>query len=599
MSVSNHFSIEVSEEYEFTKDGYSKLLRNNRWVRGQMPVVYFIRDSKGKGKKYAYVGETTNAENRLKNHLENRTRTDVLTGVSVIGSEGFNKSVTLDFESKLIQYLTADETYVLQNKNAGLVNHKFYQQQEYNELFKQLWRELRRKLLVSKDLSDLENSELFKYSPYKALNKDQRASLGEILDALSTGTNTPIFVKGSAGTGKTILATYLVKLLLTDFTDDDLSELSEQGILEAQMVRKVREQSNQKDFKVALVVAMSSLRKTLKKVFASVPGLDASMVISPSDSFNLKREDGSSKYDLLIVDEAHRLRKYRNISWLGAFKKNNEKLGLGTEGTELDWIVNNSKHQILFYDKAQSVRPSDVDFGRFDALLNESKHIFELKSQMRIGNGKGGDDYIQFIAELLSDSPPSSSFDSSQYKLEFFDRFSDAFARFKDLSKEHDLVRMLAGYAWEWKSDSRSDNPASFDFELDGINLRWNSVIEGWVSLGEIEKENKVAIAKLKIKNQAIPLREEVGCIHTIQGYDLNYALVIFGPEISYDDTTKKIVFNKKEYKDKYGYVGVEDEEQLRLYIINIYKTLMFRGIHGTLVYVCDEKLRKYFKGYI
>jgi len=44
------------------------------------------------------------------------------------------------------------------------------------------------------------------------------------------------------------------------------------------------------------------------------------------------------------------------------------------------------------------------------------------------------------------------------------------------------------------------------------------------------------------------------------------------------------------------GHRGVEDPEEVKRYVINIYKTLLTRGILGTYVYVVDEKLRDQFK---
>lgn len=87
----------------------------------------------------------------------------------------------------------------------------------------------------------------------------------------------------------------------------------------------------------------------------------------------------------------------------------------------------------------------------------------------------------------------------------------------------------------------------------------------------------------------------EVGCIHTIQGYDLNYAGVIIGPEISYDPVQNKIVVDPKKYRDKNGRIGVEDMAELERYVINIYKTLLTRGIKGTYIYVADPALRELF----
>jgi DUF2075 family protein len=90
-----------------------------------------------------------------------------------------------------------------------------------------------------------------------------------------------------------------------------------------------------------------------------------------------------------------------------------------------------------------------------------------------------------------------------------------------------------------------------------------------------------------------------VGCIHTTQGYDLNYVGIIFGSEIDYNPITEKIFIKKENYKDKNGKNGIEDIDTLHQYIINIYKTLMYRGIKGTFVYTCNENLGLYFKNFI
>ncbi len=43
----------------------------------------------------------------------------------------------------------------------------------------------------------------------------------------------------------------------------------------------------------------------------------------------------------------------------------------------------------------------------------------------------------------------------------------------------------------------------------------------------------------------------EIGCIHTVQGYDLNIAGVIFGPEIRYDKELETIIIDKSNYFDR------------------------------------------------
>lgn len=563
MSMSFELSIEVSEQYDFTKDALPEI-EQNPWVKNQWPLVYFIQNE---GKRMGYVGESTNASDRIKAHLANPKKNKLFNKISIVGSDKFNKSATLDIESNLIQYMMSEGTYELINGNYGLVNHKYYQKDLYKDLFVEIWKKLQEKKIVSKSLEEIENTELFKYSPYKALNEDQYRSVIEILEGLDGNKSNRIFIKGSAGTGKTILATYLIKLLTTNVSETNIAELSEDDLKEVSLVLNF--QKKYPNAKIGLVVAMTSLRGSLEKVFRKVPGLDSSMILSPSDTFKIKE-----KYDLLIVEEAHRLRQYKNIGWMGAFKKNNQKLGLSDKGTELDWIMANSKNQIFFYDAAQSVKPSDIDAANFDKLLNDGKTLqIELKSQMRV---KGGNDYIDFVDRLLNSKLKARPYTPKNYDLMVFDSLADLYDELEKKEDEFGLSRLIAGYSWPWTS--KTDNTKT-DINIDGLALQWNTTDKDWVN-----SENAF---------------KEVGCIHTTQGYDLNYTGVIFGEEISYNNRTEKIEIDPKKYFDQNGKKGIENADDLKAYIINIYKTIMYRGIRGTYIYACDKNLREYLKLHI
>ena len=81
---------------------------------------------------------------------------------------------------------------------------------------------------------------------------------------------------------------------------------------------------------------------------------------------------------------------------------------------------------------------------------------------------------------------------------------------------------------------------------------------------------------------------DEVGCIHTIQGYDLNYVGVIIGKELRYDIEKEKICIDKEKYYDRSGYMGIRDKKELELYIINIYKTPFDKRNQRNL-YICSR----------
>lgn len=490
------------------------------------PAVYILENEKD-----IYIGETVSVYTRSRQHLENPKRAN-LSRIHVISDDEFNKSASLDIESWLIQYIAAEGRYRVLNGNGGLKNHEYYDRQKFKAKFEIIWERLQELSIAKQDLIQLRNTDLFKYSPYKSLSEDQIQVVRKLFKRIKSQQPGTFLINGRPGTGKTVLAMYLMKYLA--------------------------HQEETKHLKVGFVVPMGSLRKTLRKVVKTIPGLKQSQVIGPADVVK-------KKYDLLIVDEAHRLQRRVNITNFAVFDQVNRILGLEKEATQLDWILRSSKQQIFFYDRNQSVRPADVSEDRFTLLPAET---FELTSQMRV---KGGEEYIAYIDNLLSLKPASYSPREYDFKI-----YEDIREMINDI-KKHDanpkcgLARVVAGYAWEWKTREG----AEFDIEIDGLKLVWNSTNTDWVN-----SENAI---------------NEIGCIHTIQGYDLNYAGVIIGPEIAYDQATQTIAVDPKKYMDINGKRSISDPRELERYVVNIYKTLLTRGIKGTYVYIADEGLRNLF----
>lgn len=547
-------------KYLFDK-AYIHNIEEDFYTKNSYPIVYILYDL---NTSIAYVGESTNALSRMINHLSHPDKRK-LKYVYIISSKNFNKSAALDIESNLIKYMVADETFILLNGNAGIADHNYFQKDKYYEVFQNIWDNLKLQKVVTKNILQIDNSDLFKYSPYKSLTRDQHQAVKQYLKILFNQESSIVFVEGSAGTGKTILAVYLIKLLLTRFDLEDYEDLEGDSLEELELVQKIQEG---KDLSIGLVVPMVSLRKTIKEVFKNVKGLKSSMVLGASEVLK-------NHYDILIVDEAHRLKRRVGITNYRSHDNNNRALGLGNEGTELDWILRSSKHQLLFYDQAQSIRPSDVESDVFLSLkgLKDTKQI-KLTSQLR---AKGGVDYIKFIDDLLNNNitEKSTKFNDENYDLKIFTHLPKMISELQLKEDKFGLCRMMAGYGWKWVSKN-SDEP---DAIIDGIKLTWNRIPHDWI-------------------NSTTELTE-IGCIHTTQGYDLNYAGVILGNEIRYNKTLQDITVHKDSYYDAKGIVGVKDIEVLKEYIINIYKTLLYRGIKGVYIYICDDDLREYFQKYI
>lgn len=560
-------------------DGVSSNLRQMKYGTN-WPVVYIINNE-----KEAYIGETTDASIRSNQHLANEVRRK-LNMINIITDETFNKSSILDLEAFLIKYMSADKKFMLQNSNGGLKNHNYYQKEMYERKFKEIWINLKSKGLVNNDLRIIENSDLFKYSPYKSLSIDQYMIVNDILSVLAEDINkkqqSTFLVHGAAGTGKTVLGIYLMKLL-TEAKEDRI--IIEEDEVEQSLKDIVKIHDAIDELKIGLVIPMDNLRTTLKRVFKDIKGLNSKMVMSP-------HEVGKSdeKFDLLIVDEAHRLRRRKNLTQYGTFDENNRRLKLDKNGTELDWILLKSNYQIFFYDENQSIKPTDVRKEDFDnLLLRKNFHPYYLETQLRCI--KGGNEYVDYIKSIFSLAPPTKKVNFKNYDLKIFDNVNEMVEEIKLKDKEYGLCRNIAGYAWPWRSKGKKlpmhltqkdikniVDSDIYDLEIDGYKYIWNTKPTDWIN-----SANSV---------------NEIGSIHTTQGFDLNYTGLIIGNELQYDEENKKIIVNRSNYYDTKGKADTSDEELLG-YLLNIYSTMCTRGMLGTYIYVCDENLREYLKKYI
>jgi DUF2075 family protein len=292
------------------------------------------------------------------------------------------------------------------------------------------------------------------------------------------------------------------------------------------------------------------------------------------------------RYDLLIVDEAHRL-NHRANQPAGTqnrdFGSINERL-FGVDHlwhTQLDWIRAQSSHQIFLLDAEQSVRPADLPaqvlHQLVDATRSQNRH-YRLMSQMRV---KADSDYVGYIRSILArdGSAPARRPDFGDYKFQMFDDLGEMHDAIRARDAEVGLSRLVAGFAWKWVSKGK---PGVTDIHLDGVDLPWNRTQTDWIaSPGSLE---------------------EVGSIHTVQGYDLNYAGVIIGPDLRFDPDSARLFVDRKSYFDKKGMENnprlgiVYTDEDLLRFITNIYAVLLTRGMLGTYVYVCDPALKQYLR---
>lgn len=545
--------------------------RHRNW-----PVVYTLE---GPGK--VYVGESLNAASRFKQHLDAGKKR--VNKARVVVDPTFNKSVCLDLESYLIRLFAGDGKYEVLNRNDGVTDADYYGRTDYQKSFEKIFDELKERGAFDRTIKEIENSDLFKLSPFKALTPEQAVAVEDIVtglfDDLAEKTPSRLVIQGDPGTGKTIVAIYLIKLL-SDIQHADLSDPPEGDSIFSEFFVEGYPKLLA-DFRIGLVVPQQSLRRSIQKVFRKTPGLKPSMVLTPFEA-----AQSVERFDLLIVDETHRLNQRASLATgklNGLFREINEKLfGSDDVGwTQLDWINAVSQHQIYLVDAAQAVRPADLPRHVLEDLTSTARAAgrhYPLSTQMRV---QAGSDYVGYVRRVLGGAATQPQ-TFPGYDLRFFDDFDEMLTAVAQKDTEVGLARTIAGYAWPWASKK---DPTAFDITIGDRQLRWNSTDVDWInSPGSLE---------------------EVGSIHTTQGYDLNIAAVVIGLDLRFDPANQKICFDRSNYHDKKGMqnnpkrgITYSDDDVLQ-YVKNIYAVLLTRGIIGTYVYVCDPPLREHLRGYL
>ena len=387
-----------------------------------------------------------------------------------------------------------------------------------------------------------------------------------------------IVVHGGAGTGKSLIAIYFTNIIANilngkiDYSDTDEFIDDESYLAKTELIKSIKDNGSNK---IGFVVAVPSFKSTVKKVFRSIKELKKVDVISPSKA-------AKGDYDVLIVDEAHRLKRRNKLTNYGTHDNVNNLLNLSKESTELDWLKKKAnKMLVLFYDGLQSIKESDVLKSDFDTIINDQgTYKFNLNSQLRV---KGGNEYIEFVHKFFEGNPVVYN-KNNEYDLEVFDDCQEMFEKIKKKNIEcNGLCRVLAGLSFYWRKKARDKKSTqykqNFDFEIDGHQYCWN---EDFNASDFITNDKHI---------------DKVGCVYTSQGHDLNYAGVIFGEDISYNPLTKKIEYHPEKSIDTNSKSKSESKNIQN--IINAYLVLLTRGVYGTYIYAVDKNLRDYIKSFI
>ncbi len=294
-----------------------------------------------------------------------------------------------------------------------------------------------------------------------------------------------------------------------------------------------------------------------------------SNLFSGSGSYHSVEPDS---YDCLIVDEAHRL---------------NEKSGMYSHlgENQVMEIMKASRCSVFFIDEDQKVTLKDIgdkdEIRRWARKQGAEVTELELASQFRC-NGSNG--YLAWLDNTLQiKETANDQLDPLEYDFRIMNSPAELHALIREKNKTRNKARLVAGYCWDWVSKK---NAALADIKIGDYKATWNLMDDGqsWI-----------------IQPDSV---DQVGCIHTCQGLELDYVGVIIGPDLVVrgDKIITDPAKRAKTDKSINGWKSLSQKDpataqkRLDALIKNTYRTLMTRGQKGCYVYFTDDETRRYFE---
>ncbi len=381
-------------------------------------------------------------------------------------------------------------------------------------------------------------------NPEFILVDDQKVTFETALHAARNATadaKQVVIIEGGPGTGKSIIAVNLL-VALTGY---------------GQVTRYVSK--NRAPRQVFASRLTGSRRRT-----------EISLLFGGSGEFT---ESPANSFDTLVVDEAHRL---------------NEKSGIyGNLGEhQIKEIISAAKCAIFFIDEDQRVTWRDIGTkGEIRAHVPRKAKVVNatLESQFRC-NGSAG--YLAWLDSTLGiRETANADFDPGGFDFQVYESPEALRQEIVRRNAPGNKARMVAGYCWDWRSKK---NPHAIDIVIPEHNfgMQWNLASD----------EGRWIISSTSV--------DQVGCIHTCQGLEVDYIGVIIGPDMTARDG--KILthamnrsrhdqslngFKKLLKVDPVAAVAKAD-----LLNKNTYRTLMTRGMKGCYIFCTDAETAEYFR---
>lgn len=403
-----------------------------------------------------------------------------------------------------------------------------------------------------------------------------------------------LIVKGGPGTGKTVIALQVIAELAIKYPT----------------------------LKAFFTTRSTALRDTLQEKLRSITSEDrgsAAGLIRTIFDFRpaIFKE---SEVDILLIDEAHRIQESSNFM--------TDRGECYTFLPQILSLMYTSKICVFFIDDHQGV--SSKEIGTSNKIefyaTNYAKQIKEKKEEYRqaILEGKekrtyplndvnstiqqmevktielktqfrcnGSDNYLDWLDDVIYHDEMTVRKNGivfgNEYQFQIVNTPKELEKCIRSLNSPpenpYQIARLVAGWCWDWSDELQENGDLKRDVKIGDWSMPW---------------ETKARQARKPFRDLYAPSANlwashpkginQVGCIFSAQGFEVDYIGVIMGPDITYDSHKHCIVAIP-------GHThSVPPTGNFDIYIRNIYRVLLSRGRKGCFVYCYNKELSDYLK---
>lgn len=350
-----------------------------------------------------------------------------------------------------------------------------------------------------------------------------------------------VIVKGGAGTGKSVIGLQL----LADLTAMDIHTQYATG--------------------------SKSFTETLRKIL----GEDSTSLLKYFLSYG---DAEPNSVDVLLMDESHRIRE-----------KTNGRYAKPTGLLQIEELIRAARISVFFVDDFQAVRRGEIGSSSFIRVQAEKMgctvYEYNLESQFRNG---GSEKYSKWIDHILHirDTATTEWKQEKNFEFHIMDSPHAVEQTIREKATKGYSARMMAGFCWPWTKQADADGELHKDVVVGDYIRPWNA--------DEKTKGMRHGIPKSQYWAYDDAGIDQVGCIYTAQGFEFDYAGVIFGTDLKYNpDTGEWEGFPENSHDSQ-----VKGPDFLQL-VKNTYRVLLGRGMIACYVYFMDKETERYFRSRI